>query len=326
MPNFKRKSNAVRRDHYQELTDKIVAELEAGAKPWQRPWDADKAGGPSAPINAATGRRYRGINTFVLGISPLAFTSQDPRWCSYKQAAERGWQVRRGETGTRIFFYKQIEIKDRDSQDADSDPTKRFPVMKTFTVFHASQIEGIPEFTPPRAPKTLPERIEDAEIILKNSGVVIRVGGDRAFFCPTTDHVQLPPDSVFHSKEGWAATALHELGHASGAKHRLNRDLTGRFGSRAYAQEELRAEIASVFIGSELGIPSDLPNHASYVNSWITALKNDKREIFRAAADAQKIADYLLSFHPEHAATSSEDLPDDDSDAGEANPDIAMAA
>ena len=242
-------SNAGRYDSYQELTDKIVAALETGTKPWQRPWDADKAGGPSAPMNAATGRRYRGINTFVLGISPLAFTSQDPRWSSYRQAAEKGWQVRRGETGTRIFFYKQVEIKDRDSQDADSDPAKRFPVMKTFTVFHASQIEGIPEFTPAGAPKTLPERVEDAEVILKNSGVAIRIGGDRAFYSPSTDHVQLPPDAAFASPEARAATALHELAHASGASHRLARDLTGRFGSCFYSLEELRAELASVFIG-----------------------------------------------------------------------------
>jgi len=325
MTRFKRNSNAARYDSYQELTDKIVAALETGVKPWRKPWDPEKAGGPSAPMNATTGRRYRGINTFVLGISPLAFATQDPRWCSYKQAAERGWQVRRGETSTKIFFYKQLEVKDDASPGGDDPTVKRFPVMRTFSVFHASQIDGIPEFTPAGAPKTLPERVEDAEVILRNSGVAIRIGGDKAFYSPSTDHVQLPPDNAFASPEARAATALHELAHASGASHRLARDLTGRFGSALYSLEELRAELASVFIGNEIGIPSDIPNHASYIKSWIDALKDDKRAIFRAAADAQKIADYLLAFHPALAA-ASDDIPDENDEANETTSPIAKAA
>ncbi|VTZ27064.1 Antirestriction protein ArdC [Methylocella tundrae] len=312
MTKLKRRTNAGRHDSYQELTDKIVAALEAGVKPWRRPWDPNKAGGPSAPMNAATGRRYRGINTFVLGISPLAFASQDPRWCSYKQAAERGWQVRRGETSTKIFFYKQHEVKDPTSPEGDDASVKRIPLMRSFSVFHASQIEGIPEFTPPGAPKTLPERIEDAEIILKNSGVIIRLGGDRAFFCPATDHIQLPPDHAFASPEERASSALHELAHASGAAHRLARDLTGKYGSALYSIEELKAELASVFIGNEIGLPSDIPNHASYISSWIGLLKDDRRAIFRAAADAQKIADYLLGFHPAFRADAPEETGEND--------------
>lgn len=292
------KDNFARRDHYQEITDKIIAALEAGTRPWQKPWDPNVAGGSAMPVNAATGHRYRGINVLMLGMSALAFASQDPRWCTYRQAAERDWQVRRGEKGAVVFFCKQIQIEDGETTDVCDDRAKRIPVMRSFTVFHASQIEGIPPFTPLKADHTPWARAEAADIILRNSKAIIRIGGDRAFYSPSTDHIQLPPDSAFHSAEGQAATALHELAHWCGAKHRLNRDLTGRFGSAGYSREELRAELASYFVGNTLGLPTDVPNHASYLASWISVLKSDKREIVRAAADAQKIADYLLAFHP----------------------------
>ena len=145
MRNF-RSSPAQRRDHYQELTDKIIAALEAGTAPWRRPWDKTACGGATAPVNAATGHRYRGINLFVLGMSPLAFASNDSRWCSYRQAAARGWQVRKGEKATPVYFYKPIEIEDKTS-DGERE-TRRIPILRTFSVFHASQIDGIRELAP----------------------------------------------------------------------------------------------------------------------------------------------------------------------------------
>lgn len=179
-------------------------------------------------------------------------------------------------------------------------------------MFHVSQIEGAParvKPTPDEAPWTRPEA---ARIILDNSQAAIRIGGGKAYYSPGTDHIQLPPHEAFTGPEAWAATALHELGHWTGHRSRLNRDLSGRFGSGAYAQEELRAELASVFVGGVLGIPADIPNHASYLASWIRALKNDKREIFRAAADAQRIADMALGFHPDYAASLQEQLTQED--------------
>ena len=143
---------------------------------------------------------------------------------------------------------------------------------------------------------------------MQNSGAVIRIGGDRAFYTPATDHIQLPPDNAFRGPPEFAATALHELGHWSGHASRLNRDMKGRYGSAAYAMEELRAELASAFLASELGIPIDIPQHASYIENWIKPLKDDKREIFRAAADAQKIADMLMGFHPDYANQSELDM------------------
>lgn len=174
-----------------------------------------------------------------------------------------------------------------------------------------SQIDGIPAYVPPERRELTWERPEAADVILSNSKIVVRFGGDRAFYAPKQDYIQLPDPAVFHTPEDFAATALHEAAHASGAKHRLDRDLTGRFGSAAHAQEELRAELSSCFVGSVLNLPCDIPNHANYLASWAAKLREDKREIFRAAADAQRIADYLLAFHPDYAA-SLEPSPGDD--------------
>ncbi|MHB0668273.1 ArdC family protein [Roseomonas mucosa] len=286
-----------RRDHYQEVTDRIVAALEAGTRPWQQPW---KNGAPGMPVNATTGRRYHGINTLILAMTSFALGG-DPRFCSYKQASDRGWQVRKGERGTTVFFFKRMLVEDRNAAPDADDRTKAIPMLRAYTVFNGSQIEGIPAYLRPDQADTPWCRPEAADIILANSKAVLRFGGDRAFYSSSLDFIQLPEPAAFNSAEDFAATALHEAAHWSGASHRLNRDLSGRFGSAAYAQEELRAELASVFIGGTLGLPCDIPNHASYVASWASKLKEDKREIFRAAADAQRIADYLLAFHPDYA-------------------------
>ncbi len=309
MRNF-RNSPAQRRDHYQELTDKIIAALEAGTAPWRRPWDKTACGGATAPVNAATGHRYRGINLFVLGMSPLAFASNDSRWCSYRQAAARGWQVRKGEKATPVYFYKPIEIEDKTTDGGRE--TRRIPILRTFSVFHASQIDGIPALGPAVATKAVAERIEDVEIIVQASGVPVRIGGDRAFYSPTFDFVQIPPDEAFHSPELRGATLFHELAHATGHVSRLNRDLSGGFGTMSYAKEELRAELASYAIGSMMGLPCDVPNHASYLQSWVDVLKQDRREIFHAAAEAQRIADYILGFHPDYAEKTADAADDDD--------------
>lgn len=295
---MKKETDHAPRDHYAEITNRIVTALEAGVKPWVRPWDETAAAGPMAPINAVTGKAYRGINTVILGMDPRAFETGDPRWATYKQGAEKGWQVRKGEKATTIFFFKPLKIEDEKAEDGE----RIIAMMRAFAVFHASQFDGIPARVKPtvtEAPWTMPDA---AAIILKNSGAVIREGGNRAFYSPGTDHIQLPPTGSYKTAGDAAATALHELAHWTGAPHRLNRDLTGRFGSNAYAQEELRAELASVFTGSTIGIPTEIANHASYIGSWIKTLKEDKREIFRAAADAQRITDMQLGFHPDYAA------------------------
>jgi antirestriction protein ArdC len=300
-----------RRDHYQEVTDRIIAALEAGAPPWRRPWDPEKSSAALSPINATTGRRYRGINVLLLGMSRFSFASGDPRFCSYKQAKERGWQVRAGEKGTTIYFYKSLRVEDRDAPADGEDHSRTIPLLRAFTVFNGSQIEGIPEFVAPTIEEAPWRRFDAADIILRNSGAVVRIGGDQAFFSPSTDHIQLPPERAFSSPIAYAAVQMHELSHFSGGRTRLNRDLTGRFGSAKYAFEELVADLSSCMINSELGLPTDIENHASYISFWLERLKNDKREIFRAAAAAQKAADYCLAFHPDFAESQREPRGDD---------------
>jgi antirestriction protein ArdC len=286
------------RDPMQDFADRIIAELEKGTKPWVRPWDPDKAGGPQSPFNPVTGKRYHGINVLILGMDLRAFQSGDPRWMTYQQALEKKWQVRKGEKSTTIFFSKLYEVED----DQTEDGKKTVRVLKHYSVFHASQVDGVPAYKAPTVEETPWTRPEAADIILKNSGAIVRTGGDRAFYSPDTDHIQLPPEHAFRGPPDFAATALHELAHWTGHPSRLNRDIKTKYGSMAYAMEELRAELASAFVANEIGIPTDIPQHASYIASWIKPLKEDKREIFRAAADAQRIVDMQLGFHPDYAA------------------------
>jgi len=318
------RTNRVPRDHYQEVTDRIIAALEAGTPPWRRPWDPDKAGGPAMPRNAATGQRYRGINVLTLGMSGLAFSSADPRWATYKQAEDRGWQVRKGERGTTGYFFKRLEVRDDSKPEGDEDAVRRIPLLRAFSLFHASQIEGIPDYVPPTIEEAPWRAPEAAEIILANSGAVIRVGGERAFYSPATDHIQMPPRSAFATAEGFCGTMIHEAGHWTGAESRLNRDLRNRFGSHDYAREELRAEIGQMMVCAELGITDcDFSNNAAYVASWLEKLRSDRKEIFRAAADAQRIADYLLAFHPDYASSqagSPESAPGADDGTGTDTP------
>ena len=327
------KPGHVPRDHYQEVTDRIIAALEAGTPPWRKPWDPDKAGGPAMPRNATTGQRYRGINVLTLGMSALAFSSGDPRWATYKQAEDRGWQVRKGERGTQGYFFKRLELRDHSKPEDGEDAVKRIPLLRAFTLFHASQIDGIPDYVPPTIEEAPWRAPEAAEIILAKSRAVIRIGGERAFYSPATDHIQMPPQSAFATAEGYCGTVIHELGHWSGSVSRLNRDLRNRFGSHDYAREELRAEISQMMVCAELGIgvsDTDFSNNAAYVASWLERLRSDRKEIFRAAADAQRIADYLLAFHPDYAISQAgppDNLsPGDDSNAADAPEPMPVAA
>jgi antirestriction protein ArdC len=323
------RANRVPRDHYQEVTDRIIEALEAGTPPWRRPWDPDKAGGPAMPRNAATGHRYRGINVLTLGMSPLAFTSGDPRWATYKQSEERGWQVRKGERGTTGFFFTRLEVRDDTKPDDDEDSVRRIPLLRAFTLFHASQIDGITDYVPPTIEEVPWRAPEATEIIIANSGAIVRFGGDRAFYSPTTDHIQMPPQAAFATAERFCGTLIHEASHWSGAPSRLNRDLHNRFGSHEYSREELRAELGSVMVCAELGISDcEFSNNAAYIASWLERLRSDRKEIFRAAADAQRIADYLLAFHPDYAnsLSGSPENVADDGDSANAPPPMKVAA
>jgi antirestriction protein ArdC len=267
----------------------------------------------------------------TLGMSALAFSNADPRWATYKQAEDRGWQVRKGERGTTGYFFKRLEVRDDSKPEGDEDAVRRIPLLRAFSLFHASQIEGIPDYIPPTIEEAPWRAPEAAGIILANSGAVIRVGGERAFYSPSTDHIQMPPRSAFATAEGFCGTMIHEAGHWTGAESRLNRDLRNRFGSHDYAREELRAEIGQMMVCAELGIADcDFSNNAAYVASWLEKLRSDRKEIFRAAADAQRIADYLLAFHPDYANSQAgppESVPTAaDSDAADTPEPMPLAA
>lgn len=169
-----RKPFTEHRDHYQEVTDRIIAALEAGTKPWQQPWSAGTATSPMAPMNPTTGRKYHGINSLVLAMSAVTMGG-DPRFCSYKQAGDRGWQVRRGERGTTVFFFKRMEVEDRDAPPEAEDRTKRIPLLRAYSVFHSSQLDGIPSYAAPKPAETPWRRPEAADVILRNSGADVRI-------------------------------------------------------------------------------------------------------------------------------------------------------
>jgi antirestriction protein ArdC len=295
------------RDFRQEVTDNIVALLEKGVAPWQKPWDAQSQ--LAMPVNPTTDRAYRGGNAIHLLAVGLQRNYEDPRWMTYKQASEHGWQVRKGERGTQIEFWdvklqqngsKQPAQNSEPSREGDQtkgDESGSRLVHRVYTVFNARQIDGVPALA---SKERQPFEVAEAgERILKNSGASIAHDqADRAFYDRRKDEIHLPPQQAFKDAAGYYGTALHELGHWTGHPSRLDRwTLTEnyKFGDTRYAKEELRAELASVFIAAEKGIPHDPQNHAAYVGSWIQALKQDKNEIFRAAHDASKAADLLLS-------------------------------
>ena len=310
-------------DHYQAVTDRVVAALEAGTTPWRRPWVAgQRTTQPGMPRNAITGRVYRGINAVLLAMTQMAHMSDDPRWLTYRQAQERGWQVRAGERGTPVVFFKRLDVHERPEGGNGEAVTRHIPILRGFTAFHATQVDGMPAYQPPTLDEA-PWRKPDApERIVVASGVKVRVGGNQAFYSPTLDYIGMPVASAFPSPESYAATLLHELGHASGSAFRLGRDLSGRFGSRAYANEELVAELTSCFVCAALDLPCDIENHASYLQSWLEVLREDRRAIFRAAAAAQKAADWMLALHPGYARTTVEAGADDgtEDDAAPAAP------
>jgi antirestriction protein ArdC len=294
------------RDHYAEITAQVVAALEAGTPPWRQPWDSNKAGGPMTPHNAVTGARYRGINTLLLGMSPLAFMSGDPRWATYKQAADRGWQVRKGSQGTPGFFYKPLEIKACES--GLEDERKIVHMLRSFTLFNGSQIDGIPPYVAPGVEEAPWREVDAIAIIARNSKAVIRIGGDRAFYSPGLDFVQMPPTSCFRTPAAHANVLSHELSHWAAGPNRLNRNLSGRFGSHSYCMEELVAELSQLLVCTELDVKDcDFTNGAAYISEWASRLKEDKKAIFRAASEAQRTADYLLGFHPAYAERISQE-------------------
>ena len=307
---FKREQTMdAKKPFHEVVAEKLIEQLKQGTAPWQMPWKAGDGGG-MMPFNPTTGKRYKGINAIHL----LSQGRDDQRWLTFNQAKAAGAQVRKGEKSTSIQYWKfEEEQTKRDENnkpvlDGKGDPVKvrvrlERPKMFMANVFNAEQIDGLPLY---QKPAQTWNALERAETILQASGADIRHGGDRAYYRPSTDNIQLPDKAQFPSADNYYATALHELGHWTGHGSRLDRDLSHPFGSEGYAKEELRAEIASMILGDELGIGHDPGQHASYVQSWIKALQNDPLEIFRAASDAEKIQTFVLGLEQQQIQTQGQ--------------------
>lgn len=276
---------------FSDLVAQIVAAVETNPGAPELPWHR---AGLHIPTNAVTKNSYKGINVLSLWMGAMRRSFHQPLWASYRQWSSIGAQVRRGERGTPIIFYSEAPA----ATDTDE---RRKPVIRSSTVFCADQVEGFeaPSLPAPAEPWA---RFEPAEAFIKRVGADIRHGGDEAFFAPGADYIQLPhPESFIGTKsssarDAYYSTLLHELGHWTGVSKRLNRDLSGRFGSRAYAAEELVAELTAAFACAELGVtPTMRPDHAKYAANWVSLLRDDAQAIKVAAGKAAVAMDYLRS-------------------------------
>jgi antirestriction protein ArdC len=274
-------------DIHQTITNQIIEAMETARTSGRRLWDSQ----PSLPLNLTTGKPYSGINVLMLWSAGLRHGYSSPYWLTYKQAAERGGQVRKGEHGTVCVVYKPWESTDTNAATGETETVKG-AVLKSFRVFSLDQIDGIEAQTQEERPAFV--AIEGAERILNASPAPIQFGGTQAFYRPSDDTIHLPAREAFINPEAFYSTALHEMCHSSGHPSRLARDFGGRFGSESYAFEELIAELGSAFLNADLGIlNTTLPDHADYLSNWIAILKGDKKAILTAAAQASKAHGFI---------------------------------
>ncbi len=283
-------------DVYAAVTDSIIAAIEAGAGKWRMPWHSGGAG-LERPINAQTGNAYRGVNVLALWVSAANRGYATGTWATYKQWKARGAQVQRGQKGTVVAFYKQWDAETTKA-DGTTEKQKRFMARASF-VFNADQVDG---WTPPEAPTvTSPVApVQAADAFVQGTGASVRHGGSSAHYSPAGDHIQMPPREAFtgtdtsSATESYYSTLLHELVHWTGPKDRCNREFGQRFGDRAYAMEELVAELGAAFLCADLGISLEpRADHAKYLNAWLQVLKADKRAIFTASSKAATATDWL---------------------------------
>ena len=274
-------------DIHQTITNQIIEAMEQARSTGRRLWDSQ----PSLPMNLTTGKPYSGINVLMLWSAAITCGYTSPYWLTYKQATDKGGQVRKGERSTLCVLYKPWESTETNTETGETETT-RGAVLKSFRVFNLDQIDGIEG--PAREVRAPFQAIEDAEHILRASPARIIEGGAQAFYQPATDTIHLPAREAFISPEAFYSVALHEATHSTGHASRLARDFSGRFGTEAYAFEELIAEMGSAFLAADLGIiGSTLQDHADYLAHWIAILRDDKKAILTAAAQASKAHGFI---------------------------------
>lgn len=285
----------MRPDVYETITNRIVADLEQGVRPWMKPWNAEHAAGRIVRPLRANGMAYRGINTIMLWSEAVAKGFAAPIWMTYKQAQELGGHVRKGETGSLVVYANTLHRTETDERGEEVE--RDIPYMKGYTVFNVEQIEGLSEEYTRLAHVQLDpvERIAAVDAFFTATGADISHGGNRAFYAEGADRIQLPPFETFRDAESYYATLAHEATHWTKHKSRLDRDLgRKRWGDEGYAAEELVAELGAAFLCADLGItPEVREDHAAYIGNWLTVLRGDKRAIFSAAAHAQRAVDFL---------------------------------
>jgi len=264
----------MKKDLYERVTAQIVASLEQGVKPWLKPWSAAAAASQAVRPLRANGQPYRGINVLMLWGAAADHGYACPVWMTFKQALELGGCVRKGEHGSLVVYastFTRTETDDKTGEEAERD----IPFLKGYTVFNAEQIDGLPERfrAPAPALPAGPERIEQAEAFAAATGAVIRHGGNRAFYSPSGDFVQMPPFQAFRDAESYYGVLAHELTHWTGHQSRLARAFGKRFGDKAYAFEELIAELGSAFLSADLALtPEPRTDHADYLANWLDGL------------------------------------------------------
>jgi len=284
-----------RQDLYARVTDRIIADLEHGVRPWLKPWNAGHAAGRITRPLRHNGTPYSGINVLLLWSEAVARGFSAPFWMTFRQAAELGGHVRKGETGSLVVYANRIRKTETDEDGNEAEREIRF--LKGYTVFNVEQIDGLPAHyaAPAVAVLDLVARIADAERFLTGCGAIVHHGGNRAYYSPGSDSIQLPPFESFRDAESYYATFAHELTHWTGHSSRLDRDFgRKRRGDEGYAREELVAELGSAFLAADIGLtPEPRDDHAAYIGHWLAVLKGDKRFIFSASAHAQRAADFL---------------------------------
>lgn len=285
-------------EYRKAVTERLIGMLESGTAPWQKPWDAGIAA-MNRPHNF-NGRPYHGVNALMLWCTAIDKGYEDPRWLTFKQVNKLGGHVNKGEKAQIVEYWQwEKEVENPETGEKEKVPLEH-PKVYRVAVFNADQCTGLPKLRR-QAQKWSP--VERAENIIAANGVPVTHNTDgSAFYSPGGDFICLPPRESFATVDAYYSTLLHEVGHSTGHPTRLNREFGGQFGSEGYAREELRAELASTFLCGELGIATTGSDeqHAAYVKSWVSALKNDYNEIFRAAADAEKICNYLYEREKEY--------------------------
>jgi antirestriction protein ArdC len=277
------------RDLYGEVSTRIITELESGAAPWVKPWSTMP--GQNVPQNAVTNRPYSGCNVILLWLARNRGWST-PRFLTFKQAIEAGGNVRKGEHGTKVYFVKQLQVKNDDEAETE---TRVVPMLREYTVFNVEQCANLPESVTrgkPMRVRNPDTRDALADQFLRSTRADIREGHGEAMYVPSRDFVSMPAFGAFKSADHFYCTSFHELTHWTGHKSRLDRDLKNRFGSRDYAAEELVAELGAAFLCAEFGFDGDV-RHAGYIATWIELLKADKRAFFTACSKASKAVYYL---------------------------------